>query len=184
MRSRTPSSRARSVLILVFAGTMAACTTVRTTGPGAAVVAQLSLERFLQASNARDLQAMGRLFGTSAGPAWDTGSTFGCFFKKIGSWFGGSSCVKKRDVEIRMDAIAQVLRHEDYRILQEEPVAGRLNEALRILVDLTVGGQVVPAVPFVLVRTGGGQWLVEEVDLQRAMARPPRVGTRAGAGGS
>lgn len=183
MRSRIRLGPAPAALALVLATTMVACTTVRTTGPGAAVVAQLSLERFLQAANDRDLEAMGRLFGTEDGPAWDTGSTGGCFFKKIGSWFGGSSCVEKRDVEIRMDAIAQVLRHDDYRILREEPVAGRLNAALRLYADLTIQGQVVPEVPFVLVRTDGGQWLVEEVDLQKAMARPVR-GTRGGAGGS
>lgn len=183
MRAPIRLGRLPGALLLVLASTTAACTTVRTSGPGAAVVAQLSLERFLQAANDRDLEAMGRLFGTQDGPAWNTGSTFGCFFKKIGSWFGGFSCVEKRDVEIRMDAIAQVLRHDDYRMLREEPVAGRLNQALRIFADLTIEGQVVPAVPFVLVRTGGGQWLVEEVDLQKAMARPVR-GTRGGPGGT
>jgi hypothetical protein len=117
---------------------------------------------------------MGRLFGTRSGPAWDTGSTLGCAFKKIGSWFGGSTCVQKRDVEVRMDAIAQILSHEDYRVLREEPVAGRMGEATRIYVDLTVNGQTVSEIPFVMVRTGGGQWLVEELDLQKVMARPGR----------
>ncbi len=184
MRARTRSHRAGSTLLVLLASTLAACTTVQTQGPGAAVVAQLSLERFLQASNARDLEAMGRLFGTVDGPAWETGSTIGCMFKKIGSWFGGSPCVDRRDVEIRMDAIAQVLRHDDYRITGEETVAGRINEARRIVVDLTVGGRVVAGVPFVMVRTGGGQWLVEEIDLEKAMARPSRPGTRDGARGS
>jgi hypothetical protein len=155
----------------LFAG---ACTTVVQQGPGAGVVAQLSLERFLQAANARDLTAMSRLFGTASGPAGDTGSTLGCAFKKIGSWFGGSACVKRRDVEVRMDAIAQVLRHDDYRVDREESVAGRMNEATRIYVDLTFQGQIAREVPFVLVRSGGGQWLVEEVDLQRAMTRTRR----------
>ena len=176
MRARTRSTRPRRVLLLALAAAVAGCTAVVSQGPGAGLVAQLSLERFLQAANARDLEAMGRLFGTEGGPAWDTGSTFGCMFKKIGSWFEGSPCVQKRDVEIRMDAISQVLRHEDYSIVREEPVAGRSNQALRIYVDLTVAGQPVTAVPFVLVRSGGGQWLVEEIDLQRVMARPLRRG--------
>ena len=182
MRATTAKRHARSVLLVLLAASAAGCTTVVRQGPGAGVVAQLSLERFLQATNARDLEAMGRLFGTQSGPAWDTGSAFGCAFKKIGSWFGGSPCVQKRDVEVRMDAIAQVLRHEDYRVVREETVAGRMNDATRIYVDLTVNGLTVSEVPFVMVRTGGGQWLVEEIDLQKAMARPGREGNTRGRG--
>jgi len=159
-----------SVVTMLVALGVAGCTTTVQRGPGAGVVAQLSLERCLQAANERDIESMGRLFGTVDGPIWDTGSTFGCFFKKIGSWFGGTSCVKHSDVEVRLDAIARVLEHEDYRVVREEPVAGRLNEATRIFVDLTVNGESVPDIPFVVVRARGGQWLVEEVDLQKVMA--------------
>lgn len=165
--------RARPVataVVLLAVAALAACTTVVRQGPGAGLVAQLSLERFLQAANERDLEGMGRLFGTEGGSAWDTGSTFGCAFKKIGSWFGGSSCVKKRDVEVRMDAIAQVLRHQDYRIDREEVVAGRMNQAKRLYVDLTIDGSTVDDVPFVMVQAGEGQWLVESVDLERVMS--------------
>jgi len=156
-----------------------ACTTVVQQGPGAGLVAQLSLERFLQASAQRDLEGMARLFGTEGGAAWDTGSTFGCMFKKIGSWFGGSACVKKRDVEVRMDAIARILRHQDYRIAREETVAGRLGRATRIFVDLTIDGQRVADVPFVMVRAGGGQWLVEQIDLERVMTGARRGNNRS-----
>jgi hypothetical protein len=159
-----------SVVAALVALSVAGCTTTVGRGPEAGVVAQLSLERFLQAANERDIESMGRLFGTVDGPIWDTGSTFGCFFKKIGSWFGGRSCVKHQDVEVRLDAISRVLQHQDYRVVREEPVAGRLNSATRIYVDLTVEGEKVADVPFVVVRTGGGQWLVEEVDLQKVMA--------------
>jgi hypothetical protein len=174
VKANTAKRHARSVLLVLVAAAAASCTTVVQQGPGAGVVAQLSLERFLQAANARDLDGMARLFGTASGPAWNTGSTLGCAFKTIGSWFGGSRCVQKRDVEVRMDAIAQILLHEDYRILREEPVAGRMSDATRIYVDLTVNGQTVSEIPFVMVRAGGGQWLVEEVDLQKVMARPGR----------
>jgi hypothetical protein len=133
-------------------------------------VAQLSVERFLQAANAHDIESMGRLFGTPDGPILETGGTFGCFFKKIGSWFGGTACTKRRDVEIRLDAIARVLEHDDYRIVREEAVAGRLNRATRIFVDLTVKGEEIRGVPFIVVQASGGQWLVENVDLQRVMA--------------
>lgn len=170
MRARPTFHRTAAVPAAVLALLLAGCTTVVRQGPGAGLAAQLSLERFLQATNERDLEGMARLFGTEDGAAWDTGSTFGCAFKKIGSWFGGTSCVKKRDVEIRMDAIAQILRHQDYRIVREETVAGRLGRATRVYVDLTLDGGTVQAVPFVVVRTGGGQWLVEEVDLERIMS--------------
>jgi hypothetical protein len=151
-----------------------ACTTVVQQGAGAGVVAQLSLERFLEASNSRDLPTMGRLFGTADGPIMDTGSTFGCMFKKIGSWFGGSSCVPKREVEVRLAAISDIVRFEDYRVTREETEAGRMAEARRIWVNFTVNGGQVTDVPFVVVKGPGGQWFVEEIDLQRLMARPGR----------
>lgn len=170
MRARpNPAVRAATTMTLVTALCTACTTRSMQPAPSATVVAQLSVERFLQAVNDRDLQGMGRLFGSVDGPMMDTGSTFSCFFKKIGSWFGGTSCVKKRDVEVRMDAIARVLRHEDYKIVREESVAGRLGEATRVFVDLTVEGELVKDVPFVVVRTSDGQWLVEQVDLEKVL---------------
>jgi len=148
----------------------AACTQRVVEAPVAAVGAQLSVERFLQAANERDVRAMGRLFGTADGAAMDTGGTFGCMFKKIGSWFGGTSCVKKEDVEIRMDAIASILQHRDYRIAGERRVAGRRVSATEVLVDMTTDqGLEARGVPFVVVRTGQGRWLIEQVDLERVM---------------
>jgi len=138
---------------------------------GAAVAASLSVERFLQAANDRDLDTMSRVFGTADGPIGDTGSTFGCFFRKIGSWFGGDACVKRSEVELRLDAIAMVLKHDDYRIVGEEPVAGRLHPTTKILVDLVIGGDTVPAVPFEVVRAGDGRWLVQQVDLTKITSR-------------
>lgn len=168
-----PTSKGRTFPVAAFVGLVAvgACTTVVQEGPADGVVAQLAVERFLEAANARDVETMGRLFGTSDGPVLDTGSTFGCAFKKIGSWFGGTPCQKRRDVEIRLDAIARVLRHEDFTVVGEESVAGRIgqDQAVRILVDLTIQGESVPRVPFVVVRASGGQWLVEAVDLERVM---------------
>jgi len=159
-----------AVLALVLA-VPAACTRYVVETPAAAVGAQLSVERFLQAANQRDVQAMGRLFGTSDGSAMETGSTFGCMFKKIGSWFGGSACTRKEDVEIRMDAIASVLQHQDYQIIEERRVAGRTAPTTRVLVDMTTDvGREVAAVPFEVVRTGEGSWLVQRVDLERVMA--------------
>jgi hypothetical protein len=155
----------------VVSASASACTTQAGPSAVAPVAAQLSVERFLQAANDRDVQSMGRLFGTEAGPVANTGSTFGCFFKKIGSWFGGTSCVKRVEVELRMDAIASVVQHEDYRIVREEPVAGRTSPTRRVIVDFDMGTRAVNAAPFVVVQTGEGRWLVQEVPLETMMGR-------------
>jgi hypothetical protein len=164
-------STIRGFALLTLALAVTACTTYRVEGPAAAIGAQLSVERFLQAANQRDVTAMGRIFGTEGGPALDTGSTFGCMFKKMGSWFGGNSCVRRQDVEIRMDAIASILQHEDYQVTGERSVPGRDNPARRVTVSMTTArGRTVSEVPFVVVQDGDGRWLIEQVDLQRVMA--------------
>jgi hypothetical protein len=165
----------RRLGLLMIAGSssviVSACTTQTTPSAVAPVAAQLSVERFLQAANDRDVQSMGRLFGTDRGAVGETGGTFGCFFKKIGSWFGGTSCLDRIDVELRMDAIASVVQHEDYRIVREEPVAGRTSPTRRVVVDLDMGGRAVSGAPFVVVQTGEGRWLVQEVPLETLMGR-------------
>ena len=163
----------RKIALVTLALTVpTACTTVVLEAPPTGQIgAQLSVECFLSAANQRDVRAMGRIFGTADGAAMDTGSTFGCAFKKIGSWFGGQSCVKKQDVEIRMDAIASILQHQDYLITGEARVAGRTVPATRILVDLTTpDGAKAADVPFVVVQADDGRWMVEQVDLQAVMA--------------
>ena len=182
-------------LLILTAVVPTACkTTVVMPNAAASVAAQLSVERFLQAANERDVLAMGNLFGTEDGPAMDTGGSFGCAFKRIGSWFGGTRCATKQEVEIRMDAIALVLAHQDYRIVREERVVGRTAPTTRVLVDMTVpvldrygerAWEAVSAVPFVVVRTSEGRWLVQEVDLERMMSRgrcrnPRGLGSRGG----
>jgi hypothetical protein len=161
----------RRLGLLVMAAVVSACGSQAGPSEVAPVAAQLSVERFLQAANERDVLAMGRLFGTSDGPLGDTGGTFGCFFKKIGSWFGGSACTRRVDVEVRMDAIASIVRHEDYSIVREEPVAGRTSPTRRVLVDMDMGERAVSAAPFIVVQTGEGRWLVEEVPLETIMGR-------------
>ena len=172
------SHRARSLripLVVMLAAVSTACTThVAQPTAMAALAPQLTVERFLQAANSRDVASMGRMFGTTDGPLMETGGTFGCMFKKIGSWFGGSACRRRTDVELQLDAIARVLRHDSYRIAREEPVFGRSTPATRVLVDLTVEGVSVPNVPFLVVQGGEGRWLVENVGLEAAMARRGR----------
>lgn len=133
----------------------------------AAVAPMLSVERFLQAANSRDLDAMARLFGTPDGPIADTGGTVGCAFKKLGSWIGlAEACSTAQDVELRMDAIAQILEHDDYSIVNESRVAGRSVPTTRIGVNLVMGDETVQDVPFVVVETADGRWLVQRIGLE------------------
>lgn len=160
MSGSTHAFGLRHLMWLAIAILPAACTTqVLPPGAAAAVAPQLSVERFLQAANARDLSTMGRLFGTPDGPMLDAGGSFGCMFKKIGSWFGGDSCRTRQSVEIRMNAISSILIHENYRIVREEMVAGRDVPTTRVPVTLTIQGEFVPDVPFLVVQaSGGGGW--------------------------
>lgn len=134
----------------------------------AGVAPMLSVERFLQAANTQDLDTMARIFGTYNGPVGDTGSTFGCAFRRMGSWIGVTQrCLTRVDVELRMNALALILRHDDYRILSERPVPGRVHPTSRVGVTLVRGNRTVDDVPFLVVRSRSGRWLVEEIDLER-----------------
>lgn len=155
-----------AVLLLVAGG----CTTTRyvSSGEMAAMAPMLSVERFLQASNQRDLHAMARLFGTADGPVIETGSTLGCAFKKMGSWIGlGERCETLQEVELRMDVIAQILEHENYTITSDDRVPGRVHPTTRIGVHMVIDGRDIFDVPFLVVQTKEGRWLVQEIDLTK-----------------
>jgi len=162
----------KKTLLMASACLMLAACVTRVVGPDpmAGVGSSLAVERLLQAANGQDLAGMARIFGTADGPIIDTGSSFGCAFKKLGSWFGMCDrCLTYQEVELRMHAIAQILRHEDYRIVSESDVPGRVDRTTRIGVDLNVvGGQWVVDVGFLVVRAGGdGHWLVQEIELDK-----------------
>ncbi len=159
------------VPVLAVALSAGCAKVVQQPGQAAQFAPQLSVERFLQAANDRDIDTMSHIFGTADGPISNTGSTIGCAFKKIGSWFGGTACVTRDQVQVRMDAIARLLHHEDYKITREERVAGRDHPSTRVFVDLTIGDERVTGIPFVVVRTSDGRWLVEQVGLQQLMAK-------------
>lgn len=110
----------------------------------AGVAPSLSVERFLQAANARDYASMAGLFGTASGPIQ----------------------ADRRELEVRMDLMARVLQHDDYRIASQATVPGRATPTTRVGVDLTVGQRVVPNVEFLVVRSTGDRWLIEQVDLE------------------
>ena len=129
-----------------------------------------TVEMFLEAAGRRDHAAMARLFGTADGPIGDRGGTLGCAFRKAGSWIRlGERCLEEAEVELRMDVIAAILRHDSYRVRFEEAVAGRGRAAMRVGVDLEQEGRGPVEVPFVVIRTHGGGWLVEEVELDRVV---------------
>lgn len=135
---------ASALLALTLAS---ACTSQRVAPPSselAAVAPMLSVERFLQAANARDYDAMSRLFGTVDGPVQGERTT----------------------IELWMDTLARVLQHRDYRIVGESQVPGREHPTTRVGVDLTIGNEVVPNVAFHVVRTGEGRWMVQEIDIE------------------
>lgn len=114
-----------------------------------AVAPMLSVERFLQAVNARDFDAMASLFGTFDGPVR----------------------MDPVDLELQMSILAQVLRHEDYRIVSERRAPGRRHPTNRIGVNLTIGGRVIPDVAFHVVHSAEGRWLVESVDTEKVAGR-------------
>ena len=127
---------------------------------------------FLDAANQRDHATMARLFGTVDGPIGDRGGTLGCAFRKLGSWIRlGDRCLEEREVEQRLDLMAAVLRHESYLVRTEEAVAGRGRPATGVGVEMDVGARGVVEVPFVVVLTGDGRWLVEEVGLGGLVGR-------------
>lgn len=120
---------------------------------------------FLDAAARRDHGAMAARFGSGGGPIGETGGALGCAFRRVGSWVGlGDRCLKRAEVELRMDVIAAVLAHESYRVEGEAGVVGRGRAAVRVEVEVVTGGRGV-IVPFVVIRADDGRWLVEEVGL-------------------
>lgn len=155
---------------------LAGCTTTQyvSSGEMAGIAPALSVERFLRATNARDLHGMARIFGTEKGPYIETGGPVGCAFKKLGSWIGiGQRCSTIQEVELRMDAIAEVLRHDDYALVSESSVPGRVAPTSRIGVDLSIRGRTIPDVPFFVVRSKEGRWLVEQIGLEKITGEAP-----------
>jgi hypothetical protein len=132
----------------------------------------LSVERFLQAANTGDLESMARIFGTAEGSIADrTGGPLGCAFKRMGSWIGlGDGCLSWSEIELRMNAIAVILQHDDYRVQEESPVPGRQRPTTQVSVDIQRGGEQFADVPFTVVQSADGRWLVEEIGLGVMMA--------------
>lgn len=109
------------------------------------VAPALVIERFLHAANARDLATMARLFGNREGSVLER--------------------VPRAEVEQWMFVLANVLRHDDYTIEREAIAPGRLGQAIRIFVLMQFGERSA-SVPFTVVQTEAGGWLVEAFDIE------------------
>ena len=134
-------------------------------GPEPAEAPGRAVTVFLDAAKRGDHAAMARTFGTAAGPIGDRGSAFGCGMRRVGSWIGlGRPCIAAGEIERRMDLMAGILAHESYRVGAASDVVGLGRPAARIVVEMDVGRGVV-VVPFVVILTDDGSWLVEEVGL-------------------
>jgi hypothetical protein len=108
------------------------------TAPAAAV------EQFIGLAQQQRYTEMGYVFGTARGPLAERQAP--------------------ARVTRRMQALANVLRHDTYAMTGVVPVSGR-PEARLVTVQLRQGRGMV-TVPFTVVQGPGGRWLVEVVDLQ------------------
>lgn len=144
-----------AVIGLLVAATSACATKTvveRPVGPpaNADVAAPLVVDQFLRAVNSNDLDAMARLFGTRDGS------------------------VLKRDpkqaVDRQMFALASILRHQSYAVTGTEIVPGRREEATRVNVRMNIGGRDVD-VPYTMVYSTGGTWLIEQIGIERITTR-------------
>jgi hypothetical protein len=116
-----------------------------TSAPAPAASPADAVERFMRLITTRDYLAMGHLFGTVEGPI--------------------TARDPQQQVERRMYAIASILANDRFVIRPGQGIPGRGPEVTQITVQITQQGQT-KDVPFVVVRSGNGAWLVEQVDLQ------------------
>ena len=139
----------RLPILFVLLMSTGACTSRTTMSQALLRVAPaLTVERFLQAANARDLETMSRLFGTDEGPIGDSRG--------------------RQEVELRMDVIAEILQHDDYQIISERPVPGAEVSTIRIGVDMSLPtGTTVQDVGFTVVLEPPDRWLVNVIEVTK-----------------
>lgn len=141
----------RSWLALLPGLALASACATRTVATDSSLAPAMVVERFLRAANSNDLDTMARLFGTRDGPIAQRESQ-----KNADDW---------------MFALASVLRHTDYQILNEQIVPGRRQEATQLMVRLMKGERRYE-LPFTLVQSTRGGWLIENVPVQLLTNRP------------
>jgi hypothetical protein len=111
----------------------------------------LTVERFLGAANANDLGTMTQLFGTTD--------------RNIVELEGQTRA------EQRMYILASLLRHDDWSIVGQQTVPGRMIDATDLLVEITRADQSV-TVPFLVVRTEEGGWIIERIEVEPLTSLP------------
>jgi hypothetical protein len=115
-------------------------------GVAAATQPAAAVEQFIGLAAQQRYTEMGYVFGTARGPL-----------------------AEQQDparVSRRMQALANVLRHDTFAMTGVVPVSGRPDARL-VTVQLRHGRRTVD-VPFTVVQGPGGQWLVEVVDVEAA----------------
>lgn len=132
------------LVVLVGCGGRDTVTAMESPGPA------LVVERFLQAANVNDLYTMTQLFGTSR--------------RTI------DQIETRERAERRMQVLASLLRHEDYRVQGQRAVPGRLNDATELLVELRTAERTI-VVPHLVVRRAGGGWIIERIDIEPITTR-------------
>src|ERR1700674_127351 len=106
-----------------------------------AASAQLAVDQFLQAVNAKDLQAMSTVFGTKDGPARET--------------------MDRTELEKREVILACYFNHDTARILGEQ---GGLQGHREIRVQLNKGN-LSRETTFYAIKGPGGRWYVDNMDI-------------------
>ncbi len=116
----------------------------------------MTVERFLQATNALDFVTMSRLFGTEDGPIGDRR--------------------RRTNVELQMNALAEILRHNDYEIISERGVAGAESPSRRVGVDMDIstpaGTMRVRDVGFTVVLESPDRWLINNIEVNKITDGP------------
>ena len=140
-------TQAFSRMVLVGIGyAAAACASSPSNSFVGQVDPQATVASFMNAVRANDLAVMGQLWGTEDGPAADR--------------------MDSEQLDMRLTVMVRYLAHEEYQIVPRPTGAPR--EGYRMYqVELTRQGCRL-LVPFELVLTRRGGWLVSRVDLDQA----------------
>ena len=142
-----PMKKLLALAMVAAAATLAACspaaaptTTVADNRPGGATP-DAAVQRFFAAVHAQDLQAMGAVWGTSAGPARET--------------------MDRTELEKREVILQCYFNYDTFRILSTQPAQdGR--QVVRV--ELTRGGKTrTPAI--FTVQGPNNRWFVENLDI-------------------
>lgn len=136
------------VLLFVVAGCrrQAVVTSAPGTDAPGAATAREAVQKFMASAKAQDLQAMGNIWGSSAGPIRNT--------------------IPVDEVEKRSIYIMRCLRHDTYSILGEVPVASG-ERAFTVEVRR---GPLTPRADFTATRGPADRWYVRTFELEKLNA--------------